>query len=321
MLNRFKKTSKKEQLSSSDASESRPYAAAVNGGPTLPDLDQLLAADLATRKKFVSQFRWFHDRQKISSRQAAETKLKLFCAAKAGAGNAGNKKKNVKEEVIFLVRSSTICEDDFILSILAAQKCYHYKIQLTVYSEYLLVSVETPAHEQVRFHGLNELIDTLCKPNRYLTYVPVITMPCTGGEAPPSLAISHGYNNSLHESINSNNSELAMKIIGHAQHPPLNDRDSKGNTAIHLAVKRNMLEVVRALLKLGASVAPLNEQRFSALHLSCRGGRGRANKLIIHELLERGKMCNNTYLVGEGPVNSLFMSCLRKVGCAPIHIL
>ena len=84
----------------------------------------------------------------------------------------------------------------------------------------------------------------------------------SGGDAPSAHAISRGFNNSLHESIHSGNAERAMSIIEHALCPPLNDRDSKGNTALHLAVRKRMYKVVKVLLNLGALVSPLDEDRY-----------------------------------------------------------
>ena len=192
MLKRLKISSKQKlplsQPSATDPALSRRLntgasaggTGGTSAGDTVPDLDELLAAEVTTRKKFLSQFRWFHDRQRISSRQTAETKLKLSSGGGDAVKAAGCKNK-LGDDVIFLVRGSMICEDDYIISILAGQKCYHYQIQLTPHSEYLLVSVEIAANEQVRFRGLKELIDTLRKPDQYLTYIPVLTMPCPGG--------------------------------------------------------------------------------------------------------------------------------------------
>lgn len=57
-------------------SSERDAQSAASAAADSSAIEKLLSGDVKTRKNFYSKYCWYHDRTKISNRQAAETKLK-----------------------------------------------------------------------------------------------------------------------------------------------------------------------------------------------------------------------------------------------------
>ena len=75
----------------------------------------------------------------------------------------------------------------------------------------------------------------------------------------------------LHYAAFSNNPNAIQEIVSSLDNEIVNEKDHKGKTALHVAVKQNHIACVDILLRSGANVDALDDKRFSPLCYSVMG--------------------------------------------------
>lgn len=100
----------------------------------------------------------------------------------------------------------------------------------------------------------------------------------------PTMPDSHGKTH-LHRAIEKEDYTRSLELIETEFKPSIIDiQDNNGNTALHVAIKKNKINehIIKALLVKGANFNILNEQKESPLHLACAP----YLKDILHEIVK-----------------------------------
>ena len=174
---------------------------------------------------------WFHGKK---SRQEAEEILK----------NHG------LEEGLFLVRNSSSCQGDFVLSVVVKNEIIHYQIQRRQKDALFSLSEETKV-----IHGLDELIFYYQnQPQSGLQHSLNNFVP--GDDCPNSVKL-HGAENLLHRATKAGNFIVVEELLKCGDRD-IAAKDHDGMCALHLAAFFGYTDIVELLIQYGANVDVTN---------------------------------------------------------------
>jgi serine/threonine protein kinase len=211
-------------------------------------------------------------------RSTAEKLLKDCYQQNNGNGGSGSQ---ARLDGLFLIRKCSASPDDFSLSMINNDACYHYRISHSIDAYYVL-------DDGPLIHGLDQLIKQYqlnshglpCKLNaRFVPKMPL-----------PSSTRLIGYTNPLHSAAACISEVQKVRLILRSSNrPEVDERDTNGRTALHIAAEYDNINVVEELIEANA-VANI---------------RARSGATPLHTAAEFGSIQCLQYLLKTGRVNPM----------------
>ncbi|XP_060081204.1 tyrosine-protein kinase HTK16-like [Ylistrum balloti] len=203
--------------------------------------------------------RWYHGK---ISREAAESLLK------EGLGHLGS------VDGLFLVRDSTSCKDDFVLSVTHNARVYQFQLKEVYDGHYRL-------DDGPIFAGLVKLIQYYHTANK-TGLVTTLTQHCQGS-APPPKARAKGPTNILHRAVIEGDIQIVKDILNHSLCPDIDAKNEWGTTALHDACKYGAIEIVHLLIEHNADVEMKDRAGLTPLHRACAANRDEMIPILVEE--------------------------------------
>ena len=100
----------------------------------------------------------------------------------------------------------------------------------------------------------------------------------------------------IHSAIQSNNNELAKKIIQNTRHIDILNTLEMGVPPLILAIDRGNTEIAKALIEKGADLSITDYKGNTPLHVACmKSNREVANNLMNNEMVNINKLNDAEY--------------------------
>ncbi|KAK3603679.1 hypothetical protein CHS0354_023276 [Potamilus streckersoni] len=222
------------------------------------NVDELLKADRKEIKETERGISWYHE---ILPRDAAEDLLKQ------GLVKFGN------IDGLFLVRKSSTSSSEYVLSLVAEGKFFHFQINE-------LKRMQFSIDDGPAIVGLDCLIQKYmemplglpCKLTQFCKQYP-----------PPHIARRRGTTNLLHNAVLQNIPENVEKILNSKFHPDIDAKSSSGSTALHLACEYGMEEIATILIKHGANVSILDYHLRTPVHVCCATNKAGLIPILVND--------------------------------------
>ena len=179
-------------------------------------------------------------------------------------------------EGLFLVRDSSSCPQDFVLSVVTKNKVIHYQIRKMGPD-----ALYQMGDDKKIIHGLDCFID-FYRSDRKTGLQHSVKDFVPGKPAPPDSKL-HGTENLLHRASMEGNNVVVTELLG-SGYRNIDAKNQDSQTAVHLASYYGHIGVLEELVKYGAKVNIADTDGFTPLHFASR-----ANKpLSVKILLENG---------------------------------
>ncbi|KAK0083927.1 hypothetical protein PV325_007928 [Microctonus aethiopoides] len=175
------------------------------------------------------------------------------------------------EDGTFLVRESSTSAGDYVLSVLHNHRVIHYQIRKHIEDAFFAIDKETTIHGldtlveyyQENSHGLEIKLRNACK-----------------GTLPPADTRRHGQTNLLHRATLQGNYTIVSGLVADT-YRSLDAKNELGQTAVHLAAKNGIDDILTKLIESKASVNCRDSAGYTPLHYACRSNLPNTVRILI----------------------------------------
>ncbi|KAG8042704.1 hypothetical protein G9C98_005339 [Cotesia typhae] len=183
-------------------------------------------------------------------------------------------KNELNENGTFLVRESRTSIGDYVLSVLWNQQVHHYQIRKHKEDAFFCIEETEPP-----LHGLETLIEHY-KNKKQGSGLNVSLTKGYKGEPPPPDTRRHGRTNLLHRATGEGNYTIVSELLK-CGYRSLDAKNELGQTAVHLAAKDGIDEILKKLIESKASVNCRDSAGYTPLHYACQSNLPNTVRLLI----------------------------------------
>ncbi|KAH0564657.1 tyrosine-protein kinase Shark isoform X2 [Cotesia glomerata] len=183
-------------------------------------------------------------------------------------------KNELNENGTFLVRESSTSIGDYVLSVLWNQQVHHYQIRKHKEDAFFCIEDTEPP-----LHGLETLIENY-KNKKEGSGLNVSLTKGYKGEPPPPDTRRHGRTNLLHRATGEGNYTIVSELLK-CGYRSLDAKNELGQTAVHLAAKDGIDDILKKLIESKASVNCRDSAGYTPLHYACQSNLPNTVRLLI----------------------------------------
>lgn len=221
------------------------------------EIEELLKSDKAEIEKADKPICWYHGKiNRIHAERILGEKLQT---TKKCSG------------AIFLVRGSSVSDNDFVISAVCQDQFYHFQIIEKFEGYYYMDGTKT-------IQGLDELIKKLQSKD---VLIPIVPTDFCEGHPPPHRSRRFGRNNVLHRAIWEGCDKTVGIILSNALCPDINAKNEFGSTALHDACFYGFDRIPELLVDADADVHSLDSNGETPLHRACAANRVSAVQVLM----------------------------------------
>ncbi|CAF0733887.1 unnamed protein product [Adineta steineri] len=170
---------------------------------------------------------------------------------------------NKQKSGIYMLRQSTRDENKFILSLIKDGQCYHYRAHHAGNGTFLDEKTDSV------FYSLDGLLEYYQTDGVRHLRCP-LTIPLRGHSL-PAFAQRRGITTALHQAASEGQKDVVSQILNDHDCPDIHCKNEEGNTPLHEACFFGRDDVVKELLKAGASWKFVNKLGWTSLHQAALG--------------------------------------------------
>ncbi|UJR08250.1 hypothetical protein I4U23_012523 [Adineta vaga] len=182
-----------------------------------------------------------------------------------------------KLDGLFLIRNCTTSSQDFSLSLIYNDRCYHYKIQL-IYD--IVFSIDSGP----QIAGIDNLVRYYQQ--RADGLICTLSTEFIHDQPPPLAVRCIGTTNTLHQACKQGSTDIVKRILSSEYNnyrPDVSGKDSHGSTALHEASYLGYDEIVRLLITAKCNVLLRDANGATALHRAAAGNHSSTLLILIKE--------------------------------------